>query len=108
MTAEEIYQTSFRLITAAGTAKSCYINAIEEAKKGNYEGSEKLIEEGDQAYNTGHAPHAALVSKEADGQGPEMNLILTHAEDQMMSCEVFRVLAQRLIDLYKELDTLKK
>jgi PTS system cellobiose-specific IIA component len=37
-----------------------------------------------------------------------MNLILTHAEDQMMSCEVFRVLAQQLIDLYKELDTLKK
>lgn len=50
-------------MTAAGTAKSCYINAIEEAKKGNYEGAEKLIEEGDQAYNTGHAPHAALVSK---------------------------------------------
>ncbi|MCH4014666.1 MAG: PTS lactose/cellobiose transporter subunit IIA [Solobacterium sp.] len=81
---------------------------MEEAKKGNYEGAEKLIEEGDQAYNTGQAPHAALVSKEADGQSREMNLILTHAEDQMMSCEVFRVLAQQLIDLYKELDTLKK
>lgn len=108
MTTEEIYQIAFQLITAAGTAKSNYINAIEEAKKGNYGEAEKLIAAGDEAYNTGHAPHASLVQKEADGKGPAMTLILTHAEDQMMSCEVFKVLAEEMIGLYHEIDELKK
>ena len=36
-----------------------------------------------------------------DGGGGELNLILVHAEDQMMCAETFRVLGAVLAELYK-------
>ena len=43
-----------------------------------------------------------LVQKEAAGEDAKMSLILAHAEDQMMSTEVFKVLAEEMIELYKK------
>jgi len=34
-----------------------------------------------------------------------MGLILTHAEDQMMSAEIFKVMAEEMIDLYRKLES---
>ena len=32
-----------------------------------------------------------------------MDLLLTHAEDQLMSAEAFGILAEKFVDLYKKL-----
>ena len=45
-----------------------------------------------------------LVQKEAAGEDAKMSLILAHAEDQMMSTEVFKVLAEEMIELYKKVN----
>ena len=52
----------------------------------------------------GHGPHTDLVQKEAAGEDAKMSLILAHAEDQMMSTEVFKVLAEEMIELYKKVN----
>lgn len=94
----------FQLITAAGSAKSNFIEAIYKAKEGNYEEAGHLIQSGDLSMRDGHLPHAQLIQKEAAGENIRMGLILTHAEDQMMSAEIFKVMAEEMIDLYKRLD----
>lgn len=97
----------FQLITAAGGAKSSYIEAVEKAKLGQYEEAERLIKQGDELSKKGHAPHTDLIQQEAAGRGFEMSLILTHAEDQMMSAEVFKVMAEEMIALYQKVDRLE-
>ena len=52
----------------------------------------------------GHGPHTDLVQKEAAGEDAKMSLILAHAEDQMMSTEVFKVLAEEMIELYQKVN----
>lgn len=94
----------FQLITAAGGAKSNYIEAIQKAKEGLYEEAAQLIKEGDELMKQGHEPHTDLIQKEAAGESVEMGLILTHAEDQMMSAEVFKVMAEEMIELYKKVN----
>ena len=44
------------------------------------------------------------MQKEAAGEDAKMSLILAHAEDQMMSTEVFKVLAEEMIELYKKVN----
>lgn len=105
---EEMELICFQLITAAGGAKSSYIEAIQKAKEGAYEEAEELIRQGDEMMKEGHLPHSDLVQKEAAGEDVKMSLILTHAEDQMMSTEVFKVLAEEMIALYKKIDQLQK
>lgn len=102
---QELELICFQLITAAGGAKSNYIKAVQKAKQGKYEEAEHLIAEGDEMMKQGHLPHADLIQREAAGEAVPMGLILTHAEDQMMSAEIFKVMAEEMIDLYRKLES---
>ena len=101
---EGLELTAFQIIAAVGTARSSYIEAIQKAKEGDFEGAEKLVKEGDEMFIEGHHAHAGLLQIEADhGQGSAVSLIILHAEDQLMSAESFKTVALEFIDLYKRL-----
>jgi len=92
----------FQIISAVGTAKSMYIEAIQEAKKGDFEKATELIAEGSKMYAEGHHAHAKLIQQEANGNKTEVSLLLLHAEDQMMSAETIKIMAEEFIDLYQK------
>lgn len=50
---EKMAETAMYIVTYAGTAKSCYMNGLSEAKKGNFEKARELLKEGDKQYGTG-------------------------------------------------------
>lgn len=91
----------FQIISTVGTARSCYIEAIKAARTGDFEKAEKLMEEGVTAFAKGHEFHAGLIQKEADGDHVEVSLLLIHAEDQLMSAETFKILAEEIIETNK-------
>lgn len=93
----------FQIISAVGSARSSYIEAIQEAKKGNFEQAKNLIKEGAESFIQGHKAHAGLVSKEANGEKVEVSLILAHAEDQLMSAEGFKVIAEEFISVHERI-----
>lgn len=93
----------FEIISSVGMARSLYIEAIQEAKAGNFEQAQELIKQGDESFTEGHHSHAKLIQQEAGGEATQMTLLLTHAEDQLMSAEAFKILSQEFMDLYKEM-----
>ena len=95
---------SFQIISAVGTARSNYIAAIDEASEGNFEEAERLVQEGKDIFNEGHVAHAELLTKMANGELEYTDLLLTHAEDQLMSAEGFGILAEKFIKLYKKMN----
>ena len=107
---EELELTLFQIITAAGGSKSNYIGAIQEAKAGNIDAAKQLVKDGDEFMTQAHDPHAKLLAQEAQLAVEGKNsadlvcLLLIHAEDQMMSCEVFKQMAVEFIDLYEKLN----
>jgi PTS system cellobiose-specific IIA component len=98
---EKLGEISFQIISAVGTAKSMYIEAIQEAKQGNFDQAEQLLDEGDKIYAQGHHAHHDLVTKEAGGEAVIPILLLVHAEDQLMAAETVKILALETIELYK-------
>lgn len=99
---EELEMIIFKIISAAGEAKSCYMEAITAAREGDFETAVSLLKKGDEVYKEGHEVHFDLVQKEASGNGVTPGLLLIHAEDQMMSAELTRAMADEFILLYKE------
>lgn len=93
----------FQMITYVGTARSCYINAISCAKSGNFEEAMNLLKEGDVAFAEGHKGHGEMIVQEAKGELSNVGLLMLHAEDQLMSAEGFRIIAEEFIDVYKRL-----
>ena len=100
---EQFEMLCFQLITFVGTARTHFINAIQSAKAGNFEEAEKLLKEGDSAFSQGHNGHADLLTMDANGELSGGLMLLMHAEDQLMSAENFRILAQEFIELYKKI-----
>ncbi len=98
---------SFQIISTVGTARSLYIEAIEQAKKGDYEAARQCIADGKEVFLQGHETHLQVLAKFAEGEKMDFNILLMHAEDQMMAAESFCVLAEQFIDLYKRLDGAK-
>lgn len=62
-----------------------------------------MIKQGEEAFAQGHHGHADLLTKEASGELGGAGLLLIHAEDQLMSAEGFRTIAEEFIALYKKL-----
>lgn len=93
--------------STVGTARSCYIEAIQKAKEGKWEEIDELFKTGDEAFNEGHDAHMGLLMKEAEGKSEGVNLLLLHAEDQLMSAEGFKTVALEMIDVYKRLEKLE-
>lgn len=100
---DRLETSALAIIAAVGGARSSYIEAIRKAAEGDIEAAEALVAEGREAFLDGHAAHLSLIQKEAAGDPCRMNLILTHAEDQLMSAEGFGILAEEFIDLYGRL-----
>lgn len=94
---------AFQIISAVGSARSSYIEAIQKAKSGDFEGAKKLITEGEEMFVQGHHAHAQLIQQEAAGEKSEYSLLLMHAEDQLMSAESFRVVSEEIIALYEKI-----
>ena len=97
----------FKIISAVGTARSMYIEAITLAKQGKINEAKQQIEEGEVIFAGGHAEHAKIITNEANGIKTEINLLLMHAEDQLMSAETLRIIASEFIDVYAALQELR-
>lgn len=101
---EQFEMLCFQVITFVGTARTHFINAIQSAKAGKFEEAQNLLKEGDSAFSQGHNGHADLLTMDANGELSGGLMLLMHAEDQLMSAENFRILAQEFIELYQKLE----
>jgi cellobiose PTS system EIIA component len=104
---DELELVCFQIISSAGMAKSSYIEAIKEAKKGDFNKAKLCINEGDESYTQGHNVHSKLIQQEADNKQINPNLLLLHAEDQLMSVETCKIMAIELIESYKRIVALE-
>lgn len=105
---EENVTKILQMISAAGTSRAKYVEAIRASKISDFEKAEALMREGGECFKIAHEVHSEfLASASADlaatGSNADINLILIHAEDQMMCAETFRLVAEELIDVYKNM-----
>ncbi|CEI80952.1 lichenan-specific phosphotransferase enzyme IIA component [Oceanobacillus oncorhynchi subsp. incaldanensis] len=97
---KNITEIAFQIILYAGNGRSSAMEAIQEAKEGNFEEAEsKLIEAGEEL-NKAHEFQTNLLQGEANGKSTEINIILIHSQDHLMNAMTVRDLATEIIELY--------
>ncbi len=104
---EELQQAAFAIISIVGEAKVSYVKALSLAKSGSYEEAKEEIEKGNKTLAQAHHEHFGMIQREAEGHALEYSLLFTHAEDQLLTAEVFRDMAVEFLEVYKELNQLK-
>lgn len=91
------------IILHSGNARSISMEAIREAKQGNFETAEKYIEEATQALGEAHKSQTALIQGEARGEKSEISILLIHAQDHLMTAMTLKDLANEMVDMYKKI-----
>ena len=87
----------FKIIASVGEARNSFLNAYRHAKRKNVEEAKKCMQEAEEFFNKAHQAHAELITQEANGENISVNLLLVHAEDQLMSIETLKIIAEEEI-----------
>ena len=89
------------LVGNAGEGRSLAFEALNEAKKGNFEKAEQLLKESQERTLAAHEIQTQLICNEADGNKTEMSVLMVHAQDHLMTSMLARELITELIEIYK-------
>lgn len=102
MDREKAQELAFGIIGFAGEAFSCFMKAVESARKGSQEEAAKLIAEGEKQLSLAHNSQTELLVSEARGENIEYSIMLVHAQDHLMTTIMYERIAKEFIILYKE------
>jgi PTS system cellobiose-specific IIA component len=92
---------AFKLILFSGNGRSSAMEAIQEAKQGNFEKAEELLKQSTEELGKAHKFQTQLIQAEADGKSNPVNILLVHAQDHLMTAMTVRDLATEIVELYK-------
>lgn len=101
---QEQLESIMGLIIHAGNAKSDAMEAIQEAKQGNFELAEEKIVQAEKSLNEAHHAQTGLLTQEASGEAMTITLLTVHSQDHLMTSITFVDLAKEIIDVYKKID----
>lgn len=92
------------LIINSGNAKSDAMEAIQAAKKQDFDLADAKLISAKEALVKAHQSQTGLLSGEANGEGIEVTLLTIHSQDHLMTAMTFTDLAVEIIDLYKKIE----
>ncbi|HOJ02038.1 MAG TPA: PTS lactose/cellobiose transporter subunit IIA [Anaerolineaceae bacterium] len=90
------------VIAYAGDSKSASMEAIEAARKGDFETAENLLKKSSEVLLKAHEVHTKLLVNEAREGDVAISMILVHASNHFSIAEITRELAEQFVKLYKE------
>ena len=101
-------QVSFELISHAGNSKSCSMEAMVAAERGNYELVDLKLKEADEELREAHQIQTSLLTDFARGEKLEVDVLLVHAQDHLNGAILTYDFAKKLISLTRKIQLLEE
>ncbi|MBU5592546.1 PTS lactose/cellobiose transporter subunit IIA [Clostridium sp. MSJ-4] len=97
----------FEIIAHTGEARGYVFDALKSAKEGDFEKAKELMEKSEEESRIAHNVQTKLIQEEINGEGVQINMLLVHAQDQIMTAMSEQYLVAQMIELYKEMRGVK-
>lgn len=94
-------EISMTLIASAGEGKSLAFEALNKAKNHQFEEAEKLMQQAEESVKKAHVEQTKLLVKEANQEKAEINVLLIHAQDHLMTSVLAVDLIREMIEIMK-------
>ena len=105
---EKTYELAFNIIVHAGESRSLSSEAMDAAEAYDFDKAEELLEKANQEFLACHEVQTDMLTKEANGEKNNLNIILIHAQDHLTMATMAMDNAKRLIGLYKKIKVLEE
>lgn len=90
------------LVVHAGDARSLAIQAIRDARAGNFSLAHQHLQEASDAMLEVHTAQTDLIQSEVNGNSIPVSLLLVHAQDHVMNAMTVKDLAAEMIQMMEE------
>ncbi|MFT8820975.1 MAG: PTS lactose/cellobiose transporter subunit IIA [Liquorilactobacillus nagelii] len=104
----DIEQIIFEIISNSGEARSILMGIIKNSEEGNFGECETKLKIAKQRLKDAHKAHFEIITSESKNNQLSFNLLLVHAEDQMMAAEIVFDLTETIIRANKRIFHLEK
>lgn len=98
----------FKIIAAAGKARTLAYEALEAAKAGEFERADELLAAANDASLEAHEAQTGLLVREASGDHMPVNVMLVHAQDHLMTSMLAIEMIGELIGMQKQIHGLQQ
>jgi len=99
---EKLVEVAMELVVGAGSARSLAMDAIRLAKEGKFEEAYESLEGADSELSKAHHVQTDLIQRTARGEAIEVNLIMVHAQDHLMTAILAKDLAREIVELHEK------
>lgn len=89
------------IIAHSGDARTMAFQALEEAKKGNCEEAKELLKKSEASAILAHKAQTELLTSEANGEKTDLNVLLIHSQDHLMTSLLAQELIKEIILLHE-------
>lgn len=93
---------SFGMIANSGDSRSFAFQALDAAKHGDFEEADRLLKLSDEAAEKAHKAQTDLLFSEMNGDHKDVNVLLVHSQDHLMTAMLANQLIKEMIDLIKD------
>jgi PTS system cellobiose-specific IIA component len=95
-------QVAFTIILHAGDARSHALEALKYAREKKFTEANESIAQAKKQLIAAHQIQTELLQSEARGEKQEINLLLIHAQDHLMTAILAKDLIEEMILMFKE------
>ena len=100
-------EVAMGLIAGAGDSRSYCMEAIDQARDGEFDEARDLIKKAVNAMVETHEVQTDMIRDEMEGRGEAVSLLMVHAQDHLNLALIMRDLAEEFIILYERLSRLE-
>lgn len=101
---EKVYELAFNIIAHAGESRSLSSGAMDAAESYDFDKAEDLLKKANEQFLICHEVQTDMLTREANGEKNEINIILIHAQDHLTMATMALDNARRFIKLYKTIN----
>ncbi|QYN43870.1 PTS cellobiose transporter subunit IIA [Gilliamella sp. ESL0441] len=106
MSSEDIQLVAFNIILHSGNAKTKIHEAFQAMRAAKFDQANQLLEEANHEILAAHQSQTELLQSYANGMQIEMEIIMVHAQDHLMTTMTMREIAIEMSFLYQRCDQL--
>lgn len=102
-TKNDISMVGFAIVAYAGDAKSDLLEALNQARNGNFAKARELVESANKNIVEAHNEQTGLLTKEAGGADMDVTFIMVHGQDTLMTTMMLKDQVEYFINEYERI-----
>lgn len=99
---------AMNIIANAGDGKALAFEALTLAQEGDLEKAHECINESKKAFVKTHKAQTELLTAEANGENVEIDVLLVHAQDHLMTSMLAQELIENMIQMQEKINQLEE